>query len=94
MSSASIHRNFDIFSPLRRWLDKLKIVDSHFAHSICRLIPSQCPFERNINIFGKVVHIPALCKLNPLYYELFGLRLRALTYLSDVCGEDIKQYIS
>jgi hypothetical protein len=37
----------------------------------------------------KLVHIPAMCKLNPLYDQLVGLRFRALSYLADECGEDV-----
>jgi hypothetical protein len=33
-----------------------------------------------------------LCKLNPLYEQLVGLRFRALSYLADDCGEDVSQY--
>jgi hypothetical protein len=58
-----------------------------------KMIPAQCPFERDIKIFGRTVaHIPPLCKLNPLYDQLVGLRFRALCYLVDVCGEDIQAY--
>jgi hypothetical protein len=58
------------------------------------MIPAQCPFERDVKLFGdKVVHIPAMCKLNPLYNQLVGLRFRALSYLADEKGEDISAYI-
>jgi len=80
-------------APLRRWLDGLEIKNRCFAHLICRLIPCCCPFERNLTILGRTVHIPALCKLNPLYDELVGLRLRALAYLADCCGEDVSRYL-
>ncbi|MGV0025733.1 Mo-dependent nitrogenase C-terminal domain-containing protein [Phormidesmis priestleyi] len=61
------------------------------VHFFNRLIP--CPFERNIRCFGRVLlHILPLCKLNPLYEQLVGLRFKALCYLSDVCGEDIAAY--
>jgi hypothetical protein len=83
----------DCFTPLRNWLDSIDIHHPRFAHLICRLIPCQCAFERDIRVFGKTYHIPALCKLNPLYDELVSLRLRALTYLADVCSEDVKKYI-
>ncbi|MDB9372644.1 Mo-dependent nitrogenase C-terminal domain-containing protein [Nodularia sphaerocarpa] len=80
--------------PLRDWLDELEIQDPRVARFLCRMIPSQCPFERDITLFGrKIVHIPPLCKINPLYEQLVGLRFRALSYLADECGEDISQYI-
>jgi hypothetical protein len=82
----------DLLAPLRNWLDRITIHHPRFARLICRLIPCRCAFERDIRVFGKTYHIPALCKLNPLYDELIGLRFRALIYLTDVCGEDVKKY--
>jgi hypothetical protein len=61
---------------------------------LCKMIPSQCPFERDVTLFGrKIVHIPPLCKINPLYEQMVGLRFRALSYLADDCGEDVTPYI-
>ncbi len=86
--------SFDLLAPLRHWLDGLDIKNSLIAHLICALIPSSCPFERDVNFFGRILfHIPALCKLNPLYEEVVSLRFRSLTYLADVCGEDITKYL-
>lgn len=83
----------DLLRPLRQWLDQLNVRDRQLAHRICRLIPTQCPFERDIKLFGRtILHIPPLCKLNPLYEEVVGLRFRALCYLADECGEDVSQY--
>lgn len=81
--------NVDIFGPLRRGINQIEIRNRPLARLICRLIPNACPFERDVTFFGHTVHIPALCELNPLYPELVDLRFRALTYLVDVCGEDI-----
>lgn len=81
-------------SPLRRRLDRVEIKNPKFARFLCRLIPTQCPFERDVKVWGRVLfHIPPLCKLNPLYEELVALRFRALCYLADECGEDIGAYI-
>lgn len=83
----------DILQPLRLWIDNIKVSDRTFAHRLCKLIPAQCPFERDVKLFGKTLfHIPPMCKLNPLYEEVVGLRFRALCYLADDCGEDISQY--
>jgi tellurite resistance protein len=83
----------DLLHPVREWLDELDVQDPQVARFLCKLIPSQCPFERDIQLFGhKVVHIPPLCKLNPLYEQLVGLRFRALSYLADQCGEDVTPY--
>ncbi len=85
---------FDLLYPLRIWLDNLDVKNAQLAHFICRLIPCSCPFERDITIFGRTLfHIPPLCKLNPLYQEFIGLRLKALSYLTDVCLENIEHYI-
>ena len=76
------------------WLDGVEMHDPRLARFICKMVPPQCPFERDIVLFGhKLVHIPPLCKLNPLYEQLVGLRFRALSYLADDCQEDISEYI-
>ncbi|MCS6815305.1 MAG: Mo-dependent nitrogenase C-terminal domain-containing protein, partial [Cyanobacteria bacterium] len=52
--------------------------------SICQWIPAQCPFARTISWQGRtLLVIPPLCKLNPFYDELMGLRFRALSYLAE-----------
>lgn len=80
-------------SPIRQWLNRIEIRDAALAHLICRIIPVQCPFERTICLFGRpLLHIPSLCKLNPLYEEIVGLRFRALCYLADDCKEDVRCY--
>ncbi len=85
--------HFNFLQPLRQWLDGIEVQTPRLAHFLAKAIPAQCPFERDITFFGrKVAHIPPLCKLNPLYEELVGLRFRALCYLVDQCGEDIQAY--
>ncbi|MEM8639463.1 MAG: Mo-dependent nitrogenase C-terminal domain-containing protein [Cyanobacteria bacterium P01_G01_bin.54] len=82
-----------LFQPIKTWLDAIEIQDAAFAHWLCALIPAQCPFERDVQVLGKVLfHIPPLCKLNPFYEQVVYLRFRALCYLADDCGEDISQY--
>ncbi len=84
---------FDLLQPLRQWIDRIEIKDSELAHRICRTIPAQCPFERDVKLLGRTLfHIPPMCKLNPLYEEVVALRFRALCYLADECGEDISAY--
>jgi len=79
---------------VRDWLDGLDVQDPRVAKFLCKMIPSQCPFEKDVTLFGrKIVHIPPLCKINPLYEQLVGLRFRALSYLADDCGEDVRPYI-
>ena len=96
LAAATPHQNrksFTPLAPLRRKLDDLQVRDPKFAHFLAEHIPSQCPFERDVNLFDRTLfHIPPLCKLNPLYDEVVGLRFRALCYLADECGEDISQY--
>ncbi|MEO1211383.1 MAG: Mo-dependent nitrogenase C-terminal domain-containing protein [Cyanobacteria bacterium J06638_20] len=83
----------DFLAPLRTCINSLNVRQRRLAHFICRTIPTQCPFERDIQLFGKTLfHIPPLCKLNPLYDEVVGLRFRALCYLADECGEDVTAY--
>ena len=84
---------FDILQPLRQWIDKIEVRNSRLAHRLCKFIPAQCPFERDVCFFGhKLFHIPPMCKLNPLYEEVVSLRFRALCYLADECGEDVSCY--
>lgn len=79
--------------PLQEWLDHLEVHDPRLARFLCKMIPPQCPFERDVTLFGKkVIHIPPMCKINPLYDQLVGLRFRALTYLADECKEDVSKY--
>lgn len=88
-----LHPHLDVLAPMRHWLDDLEIHDPRVARFLCKLVPPQCPFERDITLFGrKLVHIPPMCKLNPLYDQLVGLRFRALSYLADDCGEDVTPY--
>ncbi|PSN10250.1 nitrogenase [filamentous cyanobacterium CCT1] len=80
----------DPLKPAREWLDQLEVHDPRLARFVCKLIPSQCPFERDVVLFKKkLMHIPPMCKINPLYDQLVGLRFRALSYLADDCGEDV-----
>ena len=80
--------------PVREWLDQLSVDDPRLAKFVCKMVPSQCPFERDITLFGgKTVHVPPMCKINPLYEQLVGLRFRAMSYLADDLGEDITPYL-
>lgn len=84
---------WDFWLPLRKLLDNIPINHPQLARFLCRLIPAQCPFERDVNLFGRTLfHIPAMCKLNPLYDELMMLRFRALSYLADQCDEDVSKF--
>jgi tellurite resistance protein len=89
----SPHPHSDVLQPVRNWLDGMEMQDPRVARFICKMIPPQCPFERDVVLFGqKIVHIPPMCKLNPLYEQLVGLRFRALSYLADEVGEDVSPY--
>lgn len=86
-------KTFDPLQPVRQWLDKVEVHNPKLAHRLCKMIPAQCPFERDVTLFGRTLfHIPPMCKLNPLYDEVVGLRFRALCYLADECGEDVSAY--
>ena len=92
-SPASASTRFSLLKPMRSWLDQVDVHDAKIAHRLCRMIPSQCPFERDVSLFGHTLfHIPPMCKLNPLYDEVVALRFRALCYLADECGEDVTSY--
>jgi hypothetical protein len=73
-----------LLQPLRQWLDGIEIDDPKVAQFLCKAIPGECPFARDIVLFGrKIGHIPPLCKLNPFYEQLIRLRFRALCFLAD-----------
>jgi hypothetical protein len=83
----------NLLQPIRLWIDGLEVRNVKTARWIAKVIPAQCPFERDIKLLGRTVaHIPPLCKLNPLYDQFVTLRFRALCYLADECGEDIRSY--
>jgi len=84
---------YSLFRLIRHWLDSLDVRNVRTARWIAKLIPAQCPFERDVKLLGRTLgHIPPLCKLNPFYEQLVTLRFRALCYLADECGEDIRSY--
>jgi hypothetical protein len=92
-SFTRIKPNNDLLNPVRQWLQAIEIHNPKLAHFLCKLIPYQCPFERDVIIFGyKLLHIPPMCKLNPFYEQVVSLRFKALCYLADECGEDITVY--
>jgi hypothetical protein len=98
MTTLIQNRNQKSLNPwqfFQQWLDHQEIKEEQMARRIVKLIPAQCPFAREIQVFGRViVRIPALCKFNPLYEQLIGLRFRALCFLADSCGENITRYCS
>lgn len=80
--------------PVKYWLDSVEVEDPKVARFLCKLIPADCPFERDVVLFGKkIVHIPPMCKINPLYEQLVGLRFRSLSFLADDCQEDVTPYL-
>lgn len=82
-----------LLAPIDGWLASLDINSPQVAEAIVRLIPAQCPFERDISLWGHhLFHIPPMCKLNPLYDRFVELRFRALCYLVDTCGSDISAF--
>ncbi|MEM7592699.1 MAG: Mo-dependent nitrogenase C-terminal domain-containing protein [Cyanobacteria bacterium P01_A01_bin.83] len=84
----------DVLHPVKDWLEEMDVKDPRLAKFVCKVIPPQCPFERDINLFGRTIaHIPPLCKLNPLYEQFTMLRFRSLSYLADECGEDVTKYV-
>jgi hypothetical protein len=72
LASVSLSRLIQkLFSPV---FSQINLSDPPTARLICRLIPMSCPFERDVFLLGrKICHIPALCKLNPLYEQCVAL---------------------
>ena len=91
--SNKIQSNHSLLNQLREQLELLEIRNDKLARLLCRVIPSHCQFERTVSILGHTLfHIPPLCKLNPLYEEIVGLRFKCLIFLADECGEDVTKY--
>ncbi len=83
----------DLLQPVRQWLESIEIQSPQIARLLCKIIPSQCPFEREIRLFNHTIfYIPPLCKLNPLYEQLVELRFKSLVYLTNECSEEITGY--
>ncbi len=92
-TSTQLDFKIALLHSVRQWLEAIEVHDPKIARLLCRLSPACCPFERDINFFGHTVfHVPFLCKLNPLYEQVIGLRFRCLSYLVEQCGEDLKLY--
>jgi hypothetical protein len=92
-SFRSLLSQFNLLLWLRTQLDSVEIHNAQLARFLCQLIPAQCPFERDLKIGGhRLLHIPPLCKLNPLYEQLVGLRFKCLSYLVEQCGEEITTF--
>ena len=82
-ASCDEEKRSGLLDPLKAWLDRMEPREPAVARFLVRLIPAQCPFERDLKLFGhKLVHIPPMCKINPLYEQLVALRLRALDTLA------------
>lgn len=94
LPNPSVHNHsIRIVAVIQQWLEAIEVRDRVLAKWLCQIIPSACPFERNIQLFGRTLfRIPPLCKINPFYEQFVGLRFRALCYLADTCREDIAEY--
>ncbi len=87
------HLGVNLLHPVQQWLEAVEIHNPKVARFLCKLIPADCPFERDIQLCGRTIfHIPPLCKLNPFYEQVASLRFRSLSYLVDECGEDLTLY--
>jgi hypothetical protein len=83
----------NLLQSLRQRLEAIEVNDYKLAKLCCQMIPASCPFAREINLCGRtLIRIPPLCKLNPFYEQVISLRFKSLSYLADVCGEDITIY--
>ncbi|MDZ7965402.1 MAG: Mo-dependent nitrogenase C-terminal domain-containing protein [Nostoc sp. DedSLP03] len=82
-----------LLNQIRSQLESVEIHNSNLAKLLCKIIPSNCPFERTVKVFGRtLLRIPPMCKLNPLYEQIVGLRFKCLLYLVNECGEDARKY--
>ena len=79
--SLALKKN-QLVSLLNHWIEARSINNYKVAQLLCKLIPASCPFQKDINLWGYIFHIPSLCKLNPFYESLMILRFRALNYIA------------
>lgn len=83
----------NLLHPVLLWLEAIEVHKPELARILCKMIPAHCPFERDLKLCGyTLLHIPPLCKLNPLYEQIISLRFKCLSYLADECGEDVTLY--
>jgi hypothetical protein len=58
--------NLDLFRPLRQWVSHLRVETPRRARKVAELIPAQCPFERDIVLYGRsIAHIPPPVQAQP-----------------------------
>lgn len=75
----------DPLVPVRRWLAALEIPSRSVAELICRWVPNTCSAGYSLRWQGRIwLHLPPLCKLNPLHEELLDLRFRAADFLYEL----------
>ncbi len=68
---------------LRGWLDAQAPGDAAVARLLMKLIPAQCPFERDVVLLGRqLVHIPPMGRINPLHEPWMALRFGCLGVLA------------
>jgi len=72
-----------LFVPVNFLLEHIPVRSVWWAKLICKLVPNQCPFERDVSVLGKELHIPPLCKLNPTYDGLVALKFHSLETLGE-----------
>ncbi len=77
--------NLATIESIQKRLESILIDNLLIAQLICSLIPSHCPFAREIRLFDRmIVRIPPLCKLNPFYDLLMAWRFQASSYLATI----------
>lgn len=79
-----ISLQINLIHQFRNWLDSVEIPNSTVAYLLCQIIPTSCPFAREVKFFNNILFvIPPLCKLNPFYDQVMGLRFKSLVYLAN-----------
>lgn len=53
--STATNYNITLLQPIRQWLDSIEIHNPKLARLLCKLIPTHCPFEREIKLFDHTV---------------------------------------
>ena len=69
------------------FIDKL-VEEKSWAADFIRGLPSKCPFERQLWLGDVLIlHIPALCKFNPVFPQLMRLKVKLLQASEPPCPD-------
>jgi len=86
LEATTIGRPFrlELLRSVRHWLDALEVREPRVARLLCKLIPAQCPFERDIKLFGKSLSYATVVQAQPALRTISWPTLRSMCYLEGI----------